>query len=62
MLSAWLMILLGLVTLIAGADILVRGAAWIAEALGETSFSLHQALKTTLDPTNTLNPGKFLDD
>lgn len=34
---------------------------WIRQALGETSFALHRALKQTLDPTNTLNPGKFLD-
>jgi glycolate oxidase len=35
---------------------------WIREALGEPAFVTHQALKRTLDPNNTLNPGKFLDD
>lgn len=35
---------------------------WIREALGETSFAVHRILKEALDPRNTLNPGKFLDD
>ena len=32
--SPWLSILTGLVTLVVGAEILVRGAAWIAQAMG----------------------------
>jgi glycolate oxidase len=35
---------------------------WIKEALGEVSFAVHRSLKSTLDPFNILNPGKFLDD
>jgi glycolate oxidase len=35
---------------------------WIKQALGETSYATHQALKHALDPKNTLNPGKFLDE
>ena len=35
---------------------------WIRQALGDTSYATHQALKHALDPKNTLNPGKFLDD
>lgn len=35
---------------------------WIRQALGETSFALHQTLKQSLDPQGILNPGKFLDD
>ena len=35
---------------------------WIRDALGEPAFVAHQALKHALDPNNTLNPGKFLDD
>lgn len=34
---------------------------WIRQALGETSFDLHQSLKNTIDPEGLLNPGKFLD-
>lgn len=34
---------------------------WIRQALGETSFSLHQAIKLAIDPHHLLNPGKFLD-
>lgn len=34
---------------------------WIKQALGETSFGVHRALKNTLDPNGILNPGKFLD-
>lgn len=34
---------------------------WIKQALGETSFDLHRAIKKTLDPNGILNPGKFLD-
>ena len=35
---------------------------WIKQALGDTSYATHQALKHALDPKNTLNPGKFLDE
>jgi glycolate oxidase len=35
---------------------------WIKQALGETSYATHQTLKHALDPKNTLNPGKFLDE
>ena len=35
---------------------------WIKQALGQTSLATHRALKQALDPTNLLNPGKFLDD
>ena len=34
---------------------------WIKQALGETSFDLHRAIKKTMDPNGILNPGKFLD-
>jgi glycolate oxidase len=34
---------------------------WIKQALGETSFGVHRALKNSLDPNGILNPGKFLD-
>lgn len=34
---------------------------WISQALGEVSLATHRALKAALDPTATLNPGKFLD-
>lgn len=33
---------------------------WIRQALGEVSFEVHQSLKRALDPTDLLNPGKFL--
>lgn len=33
---------------------------WIRQALGETSFGVHQAIKHALDPDGLLNPGKFL--
>ncbi len=33
---------------------------WIRQALGETSFGVHQSLKHALDPDGLLNPGKFL--
>jgi glycolate oxidase len=33
---------------------------WIRDALGEVSFSTHQAIKQALDPAGLLNPGKFL--
>jgi glycolate oxidase len=35
---------------------------WIKQALGEASFTTHQSIKRALDPTGTLNPGKFLDE
>ena len=35
---------------------------WIKQALGQTSLATHRAIKKALDPTNLLNPGKFLDD
>jgi glycolate oxidase len=34
---------------------------WWPEASGEVANSLHHALKSTLDPNNILNPGKFLE-
>lgn len=34
---------------------------WIAEALGETNLDVHRAIKSALDPSGVLNPGKFLD-
>ncbi len=34
---------------------------WIRQALGDTSFSVHRAIKRALDPQGILNPGKFLD-
>ncbi len=34
---------------------------WIRDALGEVGFSVHQLIKSALDPQGTLNPGKFLD-
>ena len=33
---------------------------WLRQAIGEISFTTHQALKTALDPNHILNPGKFL--
>lgn len=33
---------------------------WIRQALGETSFDLHQTIKRALDLGGLLNPGKFL--
>jgi glycolate oxidase len=33
---------------------------WIRQALGGVSFEVHQSLKRALDPTDLLNPGKFL--
>ena len=38
--SDWLLILAGLVTLIAGAEMLVRGAVWIALALGVSKMTV----------------------
>lgn len=35
---------------------------WIRKALGEVGFQVHRTLKDALDPSGTLNPGKFLDD
>lgn len=34
---------------------------WFEQAVGANSLAVHQALKKALDPTATLNPGKFLD-
>lgn len=34
---------------------------WIKQALGQTSFEVHQSIKKTLDPNGILNPGKFLE-
>ncbi len=34
-------------------------APWFADAIGETAFELHRALKTALDPQGILNPGKM---
>lgn len=34
---------------------------WFQQAVGPTNFVLHQTVKKALDPTATLNPGKFLD-
>jgi glycolate oxidase len=33
---------------------------WVGEELGETSRSLQQAIKSTLDPSGILNPGKAI--
>ncbi|MBK1790793.1 FAD-linked oxidase C-terminal domain-containing protein [Persicirhabdus sediminis] len=33
---------------------------WAQQALGETSYLLHQRIKNELDPKGILNPGKFL--
>ncbi len=33
---------------------------WLREAIGETSYQTHLALKSALDPHDLLNPGKFL--
>lgn len=35
--------------------------AWIKDALGTSAFNLHLKIKSTIDPNNILNPGKFLD-
>jgi glycolate oxidase len=35
---------------------------WIRQALGGVSFEVHRALKAALDPTDGLNPAKFLAD
>ncbi len=35
---------------------------WIKQALGDTAYATHQTIKHALDPKNTLNPGKFLDE
>lgn len=35
---------------------------WLRDAIGETSFQTHLALKTALDPKGILNPGKFLSE
>ena len=34
---------------------------WFAQATSEVSREVHQAIRTALDPTHLLNPGKFLD-
>jgi len=34
---------------------------WIQQALGDESIALHKRIKKALDPSNILNPGKFLD-
>jgi glycolate oxidase len=33
---------------------------WFRQAIGDTAFDVHQALKHALDPDGMLNPGKFL--
>ena len=33
---------------------------WFEQAVGRENFALHKAVKSALDPTFTLNPGKFL--
>ena len=33
---------------------------WFEQAVGPNNFAVHTAIKTALDPTATLNPGKFL--
>jgi len=33
---------------------------WIKSALGDVGMAVHQAIKSALDPRDTLNPGKFL--
>ncbi|MGE9266761.1 MAG: FAD-binding oxidoreductase [Verrucomicrobiales bacterium] len=35
---------------------------WFPQALHPGALALHHDIKQALDPTNTLNPGKFLDD
>lgn len=35
---------------------------WIRQALGDASMALHQRIKSALDPSEILNPGKFLDE
>jgi len=34
---------------------------WIKQALGESGFDAHIAIKAAMDPKGILNPGKFLD-
>lgn len=33
---------------------------WLKDAIGDTSYEVHLALKNALDPARLLNPGKFL--
>lgn len=35
-------------------------APWFPEAVGQTAYEVHRALKLALDPQNILNPGKML--
>lgn len=34
---------------------------WIADAIGPVSMEIHRAIKSSLDPNHTLNPGKFIE-
>lgn len=34
---------------------------WFQQAVGPENFAIHKAVKAALDPSSTLNPGKFLD-
>ena len=34
---------------------------WFQQAVGPNNYQTHQAIKKALDPTATLNPGKFID-
>ena len=59
-LFAWLLANDGVITGEHGVGLAKK--PWIKQALGDTSYATHQTIKHALDPKNTLNPGKFLDE